>query len=204
MTPDVDEMRLRAAKPSPLADRISLFGHPVVNTCLGAVLVPLLTGGVAAALRWSWIVLVFFVALPYLSLLVFVWLGKASDRQVVKRAERHGPNCVALGFVLIGYFTLFILGAPGGVMAYVTSMLAVLVLFALLTFAYKVSYHAGAVAGAWTAVACVGPSWLWGVLVAASCAMAWSRVRSGRHTSLQVVLGTTLACAVTCLCFAVM
>lgn len=195
-------MRLQAAKPSSLADRVSLIGHPVLSTCLGAILVPLLAHGAAAALSWSWIVLLFFVALPYLCVLAFVWFGKISDRQVVKRTERHGPNCATLILVIAGYLILFFGGAPAAVMAYVTSMLVVLVLFALLTLVYKVSYHAGAIAGAWTAVACVGPAWVWAVVIAASCAVSWARVRSGRHTLVQVVLGTILAGATTFACFA--
>lgn len=194
---DVDEMRLRSATPSQVADWISRLLHPVVSTCSAVIAVPLLADGFAESAGWILVTLLFFVAIPYGCLLALVKAGRVPDRHVVRRGDRHLPNAAALISVITGFAVIFCGHAPAGLTALAASVLLCLVVFAAWTAVHKVSYHAGAVGGAATAIACVGPDVLWGAAALAVGLVSWARVRGGRHSLTQVLMGSLTASVLT-------
>lgn len=194
---DVDEMRLQAAKPSRAANWISRILHPVVSTCGAVIGVPLISDGLAESVGWILVSLLFFVAIPYGCLIALVRSGRVPDRQVVRRDDRHLPNIAALVSVVCGFAVIFCGQAPAGLTALAASVLLCLAVFAVCTVSHKVSYHAGAVGGAATALACVGPVFLWAVAVVVVGLVSWARVRGGRHSLTQVVAGSLIASGLT-------
>lgn len=132
---------------------------------------------------------------------VFVWWGVRrghfSDIHVSRRSQRLFPLLVGLlciGGMLAG---LLLLGSPR---ALVTTLVAVLVSFAIATgitqLGYKISFHIGSAAGAVT-VCCLLASPIFVVLSPVVVLIAWARWKLEAHSPLQAMCGATLAVAVT-------
>ncbi|GLF95660.1 hypothetical protein [Streptomyces yaizuensis] len=96
--------------------------------------------------------------------------------------------------VAAGAVALHHLGAPSAVTALVVAMTAVLCALAAITTAWKVSAHSAVAAGTSAVLILAYGSWML-PLAAVATATAWSRLRLGRHTAAQVVVGVTVGAA---------
>ncbi|AZZ42400.1 hypothetical protein C0Z11_09035 [Acidipropionibacterium jensenii] len=135
--------------------------------------------------------LICLVAGPSLTLAVLLRSGSVSDEQVVRRTERHRLYILILAWIGAGALALTGLGAPRQLLAVAAAMLTGVVLVAITTLATKASLHLAVLAGAAVVLCLVW--WPAGALCAAAVPLlAWARVDEGRHTRLQVLLGTAL------------
>lgn len=154
------------------------------------------TGRFALALFWS-AVLLLCVLLPVLLLShLGIRQGRYADLTVPDRADRH--SIYAVGLVGVGLFCLAgrVLDAPPTVMAVAWAMLIAGALAAVINLVWKISIHAGSLAGAVCALIYVCGLAALPLLVIIPV-VGWARVASRQHTVAQVVGGTLLAGAVT-------
>lgn len=185
-----DVVRLAEASPSRSANRVSAVGDPAILVVLSLVVVALTSTATPwAGLGWAALAALFCVGLPLLVLGVMLRRGLVLDRHVVVREQRSMPLAAALVSVTTGLVLLALTSAPRPVVALVAAMLAGAVPMTVISRWWKVSLHVGVAAG--TAVVLVLTlGWWWVlVLVPALLAVAWARVRAGRHTVGQVVVG---------------
>ncbi len=184
-----DVVRLSSARRSRLAELVSRVTEPGLLVPALLVLVAVRATGVWPGLAWAALAALFCVGLPYVVLLVLIRRGAVIDRHVVVRDQRRVPLVAAVASVVLGVVLLERLGAPRPVLGLVVSMLAGLVTMTLVSLVHKASFHVAVVSGAAVVLAVVvGPAW--GVLLAPAVGVvAWARVRAGRHTVGQAVVG---------------
>jgi membrane-associated phospholipid phosphatase len=191
-----DLVRLTAARRSAAADAVGHLSDP-------AVLVPLVllvvaaraTDSLAQALGWATLAAVFCIGVPYALLHVLVRRGAVTDRHVVVRDQRRAPLVAGVVSVVAGVVVLNRLGAPAPITALVVAMLAGLAAMAVVSLVYKASLHVAVVTGVATILA-VTVGIEWGLLLLPLVALvAWARVRAGRHTAGQALVGFVVGCA---------
>lgn len=191
-----DLERLAAARPSRGARLVAGVLTPAnVLLALAAWVSARHTSTTTAAIASVAVVAVTVVLIPYAVLWRALRRGTATDRQVVRRAERPALLLGAAGSVALGTLLLWFGGGVRAVAALVTAVLVGLLVVAGLSRRWKVSVHAAAVAGA------LAVSGLEDPVVAAWAAPAlllvgWARVRGGRHTVAQVLAGALVGASV--------
>lgn len=197
-----DHQRLVRVQRSRAADLISIIADP---GCVVAALVPAVawvaTRDLAATLGWSGLILLFSVALPYAALTLLIRRGQVTDRQIVRREERHLPALIAGVSVLACLIFLRALAAPQMLSALVMALVAGVVTLGLVSLRVKASLHTAVAAGAVTVLVALHGAAA-GLLTLAVLAVGWARWRAGRHTAAQVVLGGALGAASAGLTFA--
>jgi hypothetical protein len=114
--------------------------------------------------------------------------GRLTNHHIPERADRRIPLLFGTASLVAGLLLLLALGAPGEVLALLTTGGVGLAVFALVTHWWKMSIHAGVASGTVAALTVVyGPVVLLGVpLVLLGC---WARVRLTAHTPAQVIVG---------------
>lgn len=189
-TEDID--RLHAATPAPIANAIGkVMAPPVVLVC-STMAVAWLDRS-TSTLWWLWAVGVplIIVGVPVAFLRWQVARGTVEDMAVVRRDQRLPSLLLALGCVVASVAGAVLVGNVPVFASFLVAVLVSCLVAVVVTLGYKVSFHAGVLATVvgflvhhswWAAVLC-------GVLV--PC-VGWARVRAGRHTLGQVVLGSVL------------
>ena len=189
MIPDADDFaRREAARPSRAARLIAGALTPA-NVITGLLVFVAWRhtpdGYHAAALTVLTIALV--VGLPYLILFRALRLGRADDRQVVRRSQRPALMVAALGCVVGALAALTYLGAPQELVALVVAMAGGLAAMTLITLRSKASMHMAVAAGAVAIAILETPAgWLTLLLLPP---IAWARWRDGRHSPGQLATG---------------
>lgn len=175
-----------------LAWVVSRVFDPVIEipVMLGATAWWALTNG----FRWRFLVFLLLVdaLLPALYMFYGLRKGFISDWDMTKKEERRGLYVFTVLVHLVGVVYAFFLGKSElGVILLVFWSLAVI--FALVTYFWKISVHAG-VNGA--ALAFFNHFWGWENywwLVVVLLLVLWSRVEIKKHTWMQVMIGSSLA-----------
>lgn len=191
-----DVVRLSAARPSRATDVVALVTHPAVMVVAVLAVVALRsTTQPGWAALWAGLAVLFCVVIPYGVLLVMAAKGHVLDQHLVVREQRRAPLLAALASVVVGLLVLAGLGAPGPVIALVVAMLAGLGAMTIVSHWYKASFHL-AVAGGVTVIVGLVLGWLVVVpLVALVGLIAWARLRAGRHSRGQVLVGLVVGAA---------
>ncbi len=202
MTSHPDTARLAGARPSRVADLVSLVSDPGI--VVGAVV--FFVGQRASpgwlGLRWSALTLLFSVVLPYAVLALLVRSGRVADRQVVRREQRRVPATAAIACLMGGITLLRASDAPRPLMALMLALFLGLLVIAGLNVFTKVSVHTGTAAGA-IAVLVVEIGWVALCGLALVVLVGWARARAGRHTVGQVLAGAAIGALVTGLAYGV-
>jgi membrane-associated phospholipid phosphatase len=177
------------------------FSPPVVAAVVVAAVSWRGAGSVAEALRWTALLVLFSCVGPLLVVVVALRLGRVGDLYISRREQRPRPLALAALSVVGGVLLLSWLGAPGDVVAVAWAIAAGMLGTTAVTLVWKISYHAGAVAGALGVLALAfGPT-----LLAAAPILAlvgWARVRLDAHTPAQVLAGTLLGGTAAAVAFA--
>lgn len=190
MSHDPDLARLESRNPSRLANVLGQVADPVgmvvltlIVTCWKA------TAGPLQAALWFLAATVFMAMIPAAVLALLLRRGHIAERQVPRRRERYLPYAATMTSVTFGVVLLYALHAPALLLRVVDGMFLGILAMAALNVLTKASLHSGVVAGS---------VMLWGYLVGPAAwvvggvlwyAVAWSRIRSGRHSVGQVLLG---------------
>ncbi|CAA9430264.1 MAG: hypothetical protein AVDCRST_MAG80-517 [uncultured Rubrobacteraceae bacterium] len=140
-----------------------------------------------------------------LSLVYLAYLtraGKVRDPRKIPQEERVKPLRVVAGLHVGAFLIVALLGAPVPLRAVLLSYALATGAFALLAPFVNLSLHAAGVAG--TLVCLLLVFGLPGALFAPVLPLVWwARVRLGRHTHLELALGTLVGGGLTWIAFAV-
>ena len=153
---------------------------------------------VALALLYALTTLFFLSVGPLIYILIAIRMGKISDIDVSRRAERAGPFLFCISSALAGWLVLIISQGPKDLQTVliITGLSGIVMM--VTTLWWKISIHASSMGGAATMLtalygAVMLPAFLLLILV------SWSRVVLRRHTVLQVVAGSLVSIALTLL-----
>ena len=127
------------------------------------------------------------LSLPYL--LYLTRSGKVSDPRAIPRAERIGPLRVVAALHAAAFVIVTLLGGPDELRAALLSYALATLGFAVLTPVSNLSLHAAGATGAAVCLAYVFGAWgLPAFLLLPP--VFWARLVLGRHTPLELALGT--------------
>ncbi len=193
-----DLQRLASREPSRLADLVARVVHPFATgtVMVFAVALHACWPRLGAALGWGLVALLGVTGTPLAILALCLRIGWVSDLNVVRQDERLRPLVLGLVAVAVAMAVIWAAGAPWPVVALMISLLVGVGVLTVLTIWEKVSFHAAG-AGALMAVLGIGVTpWGWLAGAVALVGVGWARVRAGRHSLRQVLLGATVGVVV--------
>ena len=176
-----------------VARKISNILSPVTISGPVVLLVALYhTTNVLASLAYSGVTLFFLSVGPMAYIAIGVRLGKFSDMDVSRRAERVGPFLFGITSTSVGLLVLMLVHGPKNLETVMFSTALSSVILMVTTLWWKISIHASSLAGAATILTALYgivmlPVFLLVLLV------SWSRVVLRRHTVAQVIAGSLLS-----------
>jgi hypothetical protein len=174
-------------------------------TRLPLLAVPLLlVVGVAAAgwggLLWAMLCLLLTSGLSLAYLVYLARTGTVRDLGKIPQEERVWPLRVVALLHAGAWILVTLLGAPAPLRAVLLSYVLATAAFALLTPLLKLSLHAAGVAGA--SVCLIFILGAWGALLTPILPLVWwARRVLGRHTTLELALGTLVGGGLTWIAF---
>lgn len=221
-----DLARLRRARPSQFARAVSIASNPLLSIAGVTAYVGVAgSGSTWRGLAWAGLAALFCVVVPYAVLFVLIDRGIVADRHVVRREQRVWPHVAALGSVLIALGVLRLAGAPESLVVLVTAQLVNLLVLSAVNRWSKASMHVAGfvvalttiglhrggwpmpwelpdapVDARWIGAAGSDPRW-WAAAVGCAVLVGWARVRGGRHSLTQVLLGGVIALLTTLVVF---
>jgi hypothetical protein len=162
-----------------------VFSPGLVNIGL-----PLAIGAYAGSLGWGLVASFTAGIVPYLGILGAMFMKRASDHHVTSRAQRPAIMAFILSSLIAGIVVQYFGDAPRAVLAMSFSMLATLLVLAIITIVghWKVSIHSAVVPGAIAMLVLTGGIW-WMLALVLTPVVAWARVQVGEHTAHQVWVG---------------
>ncbi len=177
-----------AAEPSPsrLAFAVSVVASPPVLAIAAMAAVASRHPGAAPWLAFS-VYVVLGIALPLVWLFIQVDRGRVHDLELVRREERTRPMLIGAALSALATAALAVGGAPAPMVTLAAALWILTIIILVVTFFWKISVHAAAAAAAATLAAALSGGTL--LPAAATAAVAWSRIRLGRHTILQTIAG---------------
>ena len=153
-----------------------------------------------AGLGWAALCVFLTSGLSLLYLLRLTRSGKVRDPRSIPRAERVGPLRVVAALHAGAFAVVFGLGGPAALTAALLSYAVATLLFALLTPLVNLSLHAAGVAGTAVCLAFVFGAWALPAFILLP-AVFWARLRLGRHTVPELLLGALVGGGATWLAF---
>jgi len=150
------------------------------------------TSTTSEALKWSLIAIVINVLPPLLIIIYLVSQERLEDIFISIRSQRNKIYLMAGFFTALDCLVLFLLDAPLSLMVLLLSGLAVIIIFMLINFFWKISLHTAFAAATLTVFTI-----LYGAVGAISAVLlppvAWSRIELERHSPAQAIAGAVLA-----------
>jgi hypothetical protein len=155
----------------------------------------LLVGWQAGSGWWGVPAVVFAAGIPMAYVIRGVRRGRLGDHHIQDRKLRRGPLLFGAVSSLVGTALLLVLGAPRELVALLAAGLCGLVVFAVVTLFWKMSFHTGVAAGTVAVLIVVYGPWAW---LAAPLVplIGWSRLRLSAHTAPQVIAGALVGAAI--------
>jgi len=176
---------------------ISGLSSPFLIGMLGLVLLitlrPETTG---KALYWLFLYVGLTLVIPLLYIGFQVLRGHLTDIHVMVREQRRGPFIVGLTSVVVLFGTLFLLQAPTILLVMTVATLLNGTTLLIGNRFTKISVHAAALASTTTALGILISPWFFLGYLGLPPIM-WARLKRGRHTSSQFLLGTIEGALVT-------
>lgn len=154
----------------------------------------------AAGVLWALLCVSLTSGLSLLYLLHLTRSGRVSDPRAIPRAERVGPLRVVAALHAGAFALVYGLGGPAELSAALLSYAVATVLFAGLAPLINLSLHAAGVAGTAVCLAFVFGAWGLPALLLLPV-VSWARLRLGRHTVPELVLGALVGGGGTWLAF---
>ncbi|WP_424465194.1 hypothetical protein [Pseudoclavibacter helvolus] len=181
--------------------RVARLITELSTPALPVVVISLLCGTASApawaGLGWGTIPAVLCGVVPYAVLEVASRRGMLTDRHVTQKRQRPWAYGICLVSVAVSVVLLALLGAPPLMFWALGTMLVGLIAAGGITVVGpKVSVHAFCWSALCVFLALLFSPW-WLLLGLALPVIAWSRLRLGHHSPVEVVLGTLLGGAVT-------
>jgi membrane-associated phospholipid phosphatase len=191
---NTDQQIITTPKPKPLQVRIARYiSHILAPASVSLPLIVLVAlyhaQNIPLALLYAFITFFFVSIGPLIYIVIAVRLGKISDVDVSRRAERAGPFLFGISSALAGWLALIHLQGPRNLQTVLIITAVSGVVMMLTTLWWKISIHASTMGGTATVLTAfygtvMLPTFLLLILV------SWSRVVLRRHTVWQVVAGS--------------
>ena len=185
--------------------RIARLASAATRLPLMAVPLFLLVGAASAGwggLLWALLCLLLTSGLSLAYLAYLTRSGRVRDPRKIPQEERVRPLRVVAGLHAAAFVLVALLGAPEELRAVLLSYALATAAFALLAPLVNLSLHAAGVAGALVCLILVLGAW--GALFAPVLPLVWwARTALGRHTNLELALGTLVGGVLTWVSFAV-
>ena len=154
----------------------------------------------AAGLIWGLLCVSLTSGLSLLYLLYLTRSGRVRDPRSIPRAERVGPLRVVAALHAGAFALVYGLGGPAELSAALLSYAIATTLFALLTPIINLSLHAAGTAGTAVCLTSVFGPWALPAFLLLP-AVFWARLRLGRHTPAELMLGALVGGGGTWLAF---
>jgi membrane-associated phospholipid phosphatase len=148
-----------------------------------------------AAFVYACITLFFLSIGPLIYILIGVRLGKLSDLDVSRRAERAGPFLFGITSIVIGWLVLVLLDGPKNLQTVLIITAVSGVIMMVTTLWWKISIHASSLGGAATILTVLYGAVMLPTFVLLAL-VSWSRVALRRHTIAQVIGGALVSIAI--------
>ncbi|GAA2940117.1 hypothetical protein ACX5K5_03990 [Glutamicibacter bergerei] len=136
----------------------------------------------------------FTMVLPWLYLLWSTYRGTVTDLHVTRRGQRHKIFALTAVSIGLGLLLLSLMGASQRIFVEVLSILAGLLMVAVINLWWKVSVHMAV--GCYVALQLCTSLALVPPVLAFIAVLSWSRIRSQQHTPSQVCGGVIVGIAV--------
>jgi len=150
--------------------------------------------------RWgqtAFISVLFISAIPMMTSLVMVRLGKTTDKYIRHRTQRHAYYAISLVSILLGAVLIFILDTSNEARWMLAFSVGTMLIVMAINSWLKISFHA-LMAAVFALVLAIGMANIWVTLLCLViwCGVSWSRVFLSRHSFTEVVSGSALGCVV--------
>lgn len=167
----------------------NLFSPPLI--ALASIIITAQATENNSALSWIFIFIGLLIVPPTLYVLWLIHRGTVSDFHLSNREERTLPLLVILANTALVSLAMYVSGAPRLMLIATAAALIQLMFVLIITLRWKISGHCTAAASlSVLALALYGESLLPLTLIVP--AIAWSRIRLGRHTLTQTLAGSFL------------
>ncbi len=147
------------------------------------------------ALGWAILCLIFATIIPFLYIFILFRKKLVYDIHLPKKENRIKPLIVAIISYVMGFFVLYVLGAPVFLKAIFALSLINAVILTTITYFWKISFHTS-----WITITSISFYILFGrwmlLLLLLILLIGWARVKIKRHTIMQVVMGAAISAIV--------
>jgi hypothetical protein len=149
-----------------------------------------------AALGWASLCILFGIVIPYIYIYSLYKKKKISDIHIPKKEDRIKPLIVSFVSDVICFMILYVLKAPTFLKSMFLVGIVSTAIFAIITYFWKISIHTSWITfGVITFVILFG-EWML-LLILLIPVIGWARVRTKKHTVIQVVLGAGITIVTT-------
>ncbi len=173
-----------------LARAVSILGAPPMMSLPMAMLAAWHSVESSEAVLSGAVTLVATTAvLPMLFVLAAYRLGFVTSPDLPRRSERLQPALFAVVCAIFAYPLLLNVDAPPAFLRLDAALASQLLLLAIVTFWWKISYHAASAAGLVLVAFAWDGATLALVFASVALLIGWARIRLKRHTPAQVLAG---------------
>jgi membrane-associated phospholipid phosphatase len=139
------------------------------------------------------VAVLFISAIPLATSLAMVGLGKATDKYIRHRTQRHLFYAISLGSMLIGTALIFIIDASFQARWMLGFAVGTLAIVMVINRWLKISIHA-LMAALCVVIFTAGlpQGWILALSVAIWAGVSWSRIFLSRHSFIEVLAGSAL------------
>lgn len=177
-----------------------IFSPPLVAATLILGYALTVAGSKTDFWYWGGVAAVFAVILPSLFVLGGWLRGSYSDLHLERREDRFWPFFVGIFGTATAIWILMQSNAPYQYIVLMISVLINMIVFTLITLAWKISIHTSTLtAGAIAAIYLYG--WEAIIVLGFLPLIMWARLARNKHTPLQTIAGIVVATIVTMIVF---
>lgn len=144
---------------------------------------------------YPFLIFLFYIFAPIITIRILMKKGKVSDADVTDRNQRHLLNALFLVFIVLFTIITFFVDVPTIYKLNILYSLVLALVFAFVTFWWKISYHLGGVG--WFAAVIYhlyGFSLItFGITLPIILLTSWSRIYLKKHTLAQTIAGFSVS-----------
>lgn len=152
------------------------------------------------ALGWAILCLIFATIIPFLFIFILYRKKLVYDLHLPKKENRIKPLIIAIISYIMGFFILYVLGAPLFLKAIFAISLTNAIILTTITYFWKISFHTS-----WITITSISFYVLFGkwmlLLLLLIPLIGWARVKIKRHTIMQVIMGAVISAIITLFIF---
>ncbi len=146
----------------------------------------------AIAIAWALFCILFATVIPFLYIFMQYHKKRIYDLHLPNRENRIKPLIVAIISYIMGFFMLYVLGAPLFLRSIFAVCIVNVVILTTITYFWKISFHTSWITVVSITFFILFGSWMLLLLLLIPF-IGWARVQIKRHTIMQVILGSVIS-----------